>query len=167
MTTTEEKFRQALEQIYNNDYRAGRHTAIDIVLELRKIARDALAQADADAALDPFSVPGGERMTIYAMHSLTERALEALLDTLELSIDRQCQRITAAIKAHDATAEVRARAMMLQANITREMLVTILDTNAQLEREQAALDPFSGPRGERVRQELLAEARAEGRDRND
>ena len=30
-----------------------------------------------------------------------------------------------------------------------------------------ARDPFSGPRGERVRQELLREAQAEGRARND
>jgi len=76
-------------------------------------------------------------MITYAMHPRTEQALEALLDTLELSIDRNCQRITAAIKAHDATAEARARAALLQADITREMLKTILDTNAKLELEKA------------------------------
>ena len=111
--------------------------------------------------------------TTYAMHPQTKQALEALLNTLELSIDRNCQRITTAIKAHDATAEARARAAMLQADVAREILKTILDTNDQLEREQntqhralgGVRDPFSGPRGERVRQELLAEARAEGRDR--
>ena len=59
MTTTEQLYRQALEQICNNDYRGGRHTAIDIVFELRKIARTALTQAD--AARDPFSGPRGER----------------------------------------------------------------------------------------------------------
>jgi len=62
MTTTEALFRQALEQICNHDYRGGRHTAIDIVLELRNIAREALAQADADALRDPFSGPRGERV---------------------------------------------------------------------------------------------------------
>ena len=74
---------------------------------------------------------------MYAMHPQTEKALEVLLNTLELSIDRNCHRITAAIKAHDETAEARARAALLQADITREMLKTILDTNAKLELEQA------------------------------
>ena len=103
--------------------------------------------------------------TTYAMHPQTKQALEALLNTLELSIDRNCQRITTAIKAHDATAEARARAAMLQADVAREILKTILDTNDQLEREQNMRNPWAGERGERVRQELLAEARAEGRDR--
>ena len=62
MTTTEALFRQALEQICNNDYRGGRYTAIDLVLELRKIAREALAQAEADMARDPFSGPRRERV---------------------------------------------------------------------------------------------------------
>jgi len=105
--------------------------------------------------------------TTYAMHPQTKQALEALLNTLEWSIDRQCQRITTAMRQQNQLSEARARAALLQAVVTRGILQTILDTNAKLEREQNMRDPFSGPRGERVRQELLREARAEGRDRND
>ena len=47
-----------------------------------------------------------------------------------------------------------------------EIIKVARDTLAQAAAYEAG-DPFSGPRGERVRQELLQEARAEGRDHGD
>ena len=70
------------------------------------------------------------------MQSQTRQSLDALLQTLDASIERQCQRITATVTTGDKVAEARARGIMLQADVARDILATILSTDEELEKER-------------------------------